>query len=774
MIILAIIVLAWLPGWLLLALFYTRRPRFSLEIAFAALALGTAVTGWFALLLAEFNFFSRPDFLVVWLLLTVLLGFLAWRKRRSWQQATAATAVARETDQLPTWLEWIILGVWLIVAIWLFLRPHEYVIGAADAGVYLSLGADIAQQGGFIQTDTTLAALGSEMRAVVLRPLTQNPPATSYLLPGFYVTNEASGEITPQFYPLHPVWLAVAYSLAPTLLAGVQAELLMTGLWILLSCLAVYLVAREVGGWKTAVLTLLGLSLCGLQVWFARYPTTEALTQFLLWTGLWALMRWLDGCREKKLGSQIKTDSDRLSLKSAKIRPISENPRTINKFSDKLLDEREPSTLWAFLAGITLGLLFLVRIDIIVILPILALFALWRWSRGLERSDWFFFIPVAALFSHAMLHAVLQSAPYFYAHMGYGLLLLSIAWPLLVVALLAGLLFLWGVRRIQGHMAGLRRYRRAALGVLIGAVLIFALYGWFLRPVLNVTTFMADAYNSGDLPILNHENWRRLGWYLAPLGVWLGVLGSCLLIWRVERKTAVFLSIGFLFSAVYLWNVSANPVHVYVMRRYMPTVVPFFIISAAYLLSQLLDSLPITAWKNRRGAADHHGFGRKTLMQVGGVILTAAWLFGLAWSARGLISQVDHQGLLQKIDAFNAQLVPNSLLLFNDQAAVGQGDILGTPLRSIYGHDVFTMRYPEGVETAVFDNALTARHAAGQTIYWIDTPNGGEKPFSADLIPFDTYEIKSTTLERIYAHKPTALQEDVWAGEIFTVVPEVE
>ena len=728
MIILAIVVLAWIPGWLLLALFYSRRPRFNVQSAFAALAFGTAVTGWFALLLAEINLFSRTNFLLAWLLLTVLLGFFAWRKWRSWQLTVAETAVAPTTNQLPTWLEGIILGVWLIVAIWLFFRPHEYVTGAADAGVYVSLGADIAQQRGFIQTDETLAALGSEMRAVVLRPLTQNPPATSYLLPGFYITDEASGEITPQFYPLHPVWLAVAYSLAPTLLAGVQAELLMTGLWILLSCLAIYLVAREVGGWKTAVLTLLGLSLCGLQVWFARYPTTEALTQFLLWTGLWALIRWLD--------------------------------------------EHKPPKMWAFLAGISLGSLFLVRIDIVIILPIFALFALWRWSQGLESSDWFFFMPFAILFLYAMLHAVLQSAPYFYAHMGYGLLLLLNAWPLLVIALLAGLIFLWGVRRIQGRMAGLRRYRRVALGALMAVVLIFAVYGWFFRPILNVTTFMADTYNSGDLPILNHENWLRLGWYLAPLGVWLGVLGSCLLIWRVERKTAVFLAVGFLFSAVYLWNVSANPVQVYVMRRYMPAVVPFLIISAAYLLGQLLGDFSIKTWKRRQVATYQHNFRRKRLRQATGVVLTLAWLFGLAWSARGLISQVDHRGLLQKLDALNAQLEPGSLLLFNDQAAVGQGDILGTPLRSIYGHDVFTVRYPELVETAVFDNFLASRHAAGQTIYWINTPNGGEKSFSPAISLFTTYEIRSTTLERIYAHKPKALQEDVWTGEIFMITPE--
>jgi hypothetical protein len=90
----------------------------------------------------------------------------------------------------------------------------------------------------------------------------------------------------------------------------------------------------------------------------------------------------------------------------------------------------------------------------------------------------------------------------------------------------------------------------------------------------------------------------RLGWYLTPLGIWLGVLGSGLMLWRVNRRTVMALALGFMFSGVYLWNISANPHHVYVMRRYVPAVMPFFILGAAYLLgfvgfpSRRLDECP--------------------------------------------------------------------------------------------------------------------------------------------------------------------------------------
>lgn len=92
----------------------------------------------------------------------------------------------------------------------------------------------------------------------------------------------------PQFYHLHPVWQAVAFGLG-----GVHAALLLTGLWSLLGSLAVYLTVRQIAGWEAAALALAGLSLNAVQQWFARYPTTEPLTQFLLWTGLWSLGMWL-------------------------------------------------------------------------------------------------------------------------------------------------------------------------------------------------------------------------------------------------------------------------------------------------------------------------------------------------------------------------------------------------------------------------------------------------------------------------------------------------
>jgi len=708
-----IIVLASITlGTLIVLQFVPPRTRPTLEMAFAALTLGIGVTGWLGLLLAELGLFSLATLAAAWLTLLLLLMLLAWRRRRKWEEGVGDSAPGREpapplAGQWSRWLEAFVLLAWLVAASWLFFRPHEYIMGGADAGVYVSFGAEIAQQGDFRIVDETLAGLDQALYSATLRPLPANPVASSYLMPGFYVTNAEEGAITPQLYPLHPVWQAIAFSLSGSVVEGVLAELRVTGLWILLASLAIYLTVRELVGWTTAVLTLLALSITALQVWFARYPTTEALTQYLLWVGLWGLLMWLG--------------------------------------------DRRPSSLWAFLSGMALGSVFLVRIDVLIMLPIFLLLVVALWARGWRKSDYWFLGPFSLLVIHSFVHGLWFSAPYFYEHIGYGLALLRANWLIPLTVLFLGAIFLGLVYFFRGRFSVLGRYKRPTLLALIGLILLFAVYGWFIRPYATVATLRADAYSETLIKVTNHENWQRLGWYLFPVGIWLGVLGSCLLLWQVEWKTAALLAVGFLFSAVYLWNMRANPHHVYVMRRYVPAVVPFFLISTAFLIGWFFKQA-----RARQGAASWQKIGFWGL----GLILAIGWLFGLAWSARGFISQVDHEGVVDQLAAINDELMPGSVLIFYDQSVVGLGDFWGTPLKFIFGHDVFTLRDPNAVEDAQLAETLEFWQNNGRSVVWIGDPawlveNGFRYH---ELIR----EIRSLRLESSYEHKPRAIVPDMW------------
>ena len=711
-------VAALVPGWLVVRQFGRGRP--SLPLVFAALALGLAALGWAALLLAEVGLFSMGRLALVWLLLVgALVALDLWRVKTDHRPPSADRHPPSATRYLPLATnplprpELAFLAVWAVAAGWLFFRPHEYVLGAADAGVYVSLGASIAHEGRIVITDETLAALDPALLPALLRPLPDDPVAAYYLLPGFYVIGAPPGEITPQFYPLHPVWLAVAYGLAEATAAptaeAIRAALLLNGLWAALGALAVYFTVRQFAGWPAAALALVALSLTALQVWFARYPTTEMLTQFVLWSGLCGLGHWLGG--------------------------------------------DGPGKLWALLAGVSLGLVFLVRVDMLVLLPLLALLVFWLLAGGRRAAaagtlGWFL-VPLALLVAHSFAHAWFQSRPYFVVHSGLGLRLLQVNWAIPVVAVLAAVAFLWLLRRSEARfLAGYARYRRMALGALIGVTLIVAVYGWFVRPAIGAPVARQDFFSGGSVPLTDHENWRRLGWYLSPVGVWLGVAGTCLLIWRANRRMVMVLAVGALFAMLYLWSLQANPHQVYAMRRFVPAAVPFLTVAAAALLRWLV--------------------GLRRPWPVVAVALAVVWLGGLAWSARGFVSQVDHRGLTAQLDALDGAFAPDSVLLFHDAVPIGAGDFFGTPLQFIYGHNAFALRDPDP-PGADLVRAVEIWHNSGRAVYWIGDPAW----LDAHGYEYETNVVTLTSrrLEESYEHKPAAILDDEWVLRIARIAP---
>ena len=131
--VLLLVILAMITGVLLALRFIPRGLRWNLPTAFAALALGVIFVGWVALVLAQLGVFSVPALLVA---LVVPVGFLGLWRWRGAGKGDAADEISSSEDQLARW-EWVMLAVWLAAALWLYFRPHEYIFGGADAGVYV-------------------------------------------------------------------------------------------------------------------------------------------------------------------------------------------------------------------------------------------------------------------------------------------------------------------------------------------------------------------------------------------------------------------------------------------------------------------------------------------------------------------------------------------------------------------------------------------------------------------------------------------------------------
>ena len=701
--IVALLLAPLLPGILAVSLWGRRLRDDPLEFIFAGLAFGILIFGWLALLLAETGCFSLGRLGVLWGGLILVLIALMWRQYRHDGRDIGASPL------LFNRLEAAALLLWLAIAIWLFFRPHEFITGGADAGVYVNLGANIAKTGAILIHDPLLAALDPSLYPALLREMPPGEVAPFYLLPGFYVPGAPRGLVIPQFYPLHPVWQAVAFAAG-----GLRAELLMTPLWGLLGALAVYFTVRRLWGWPAGLLALGGLSLSALQAWFARYPTAEMLTQHLLWTGLWALIAWIEA--------------------------------------------RPPQGLWAALAGAALGQVFLARIDMYALLILPVFVGLWLWrTRGRRRESGWFFGLFGLFAGHSLVHGALLSSPYFYGLFGYGLRLLRQFWlpGVGLLGLAAGiyLLDVWRPAWRRRFFAFIAARRQLWALIAAGLLLAAAFYGYFLRPSWGQAKTVAYWYGGGAIPNLDHENLLRLGWYLGPGGVALSVAGACwLLIKGLNRRTAFLLGIGLFFSFLYLWRIQANPHQIYTMRRYVPAVLPFFIIAATYLIHWF--------YCNLRGK-------KRWLVSAG---LTVIWLSGIVWGARGFVSQIDYRGMIGQLDRFAAMLPPHSILIYGDNAPVGAGDILGTPLRFIYGHDVLTLRNPDALNQEAFLGTIRDWQRAGRRVYWAAVPGRSAWPLAEAILgPATEHRFETMILEHAYDHKPTLIIAETWQFALFEI-----
>ena len=125
---------------------------------------------------------------------------------------------------------------------------------------------------------------------------------------------------------------------------------------------------------------------------------------------------------------------------------------------------------------------------------------------------------------------------------------------------------------------------------------------------------------------------------------------------------------------------------------------------------------------------------------------------GVGWAARGFVGQVDQAGLVAQVDGLAAGLPPGAVLLFNDQAPVGAGDFWGTPLRFVYGYDVFALREtPEAVSAALV-NSIESWQNMGRPVIWVGATDWLDEQDLAYTTTQVTLETKR--LESSYEVKP--------------------
>ena len=653
---------------------------------------GSLTLGWAALVAAELGVFSGSLVAAGGVLLGIA-GLAAARRRGSRIRLTRG---ALSSSLYP-------LG--LIVAMaFLYLRPHEFIFGGADAGVYVNLGASISHSGGWIVSNPDMSALPQGDYPMLFRAQPPNLLPRFYHLPGFYITDDDAGVITPQFYPLHPAWLAIAHGLG-----GLPANLALTPVWGLLGVVAFYFAMRESFDGRLAAIAAAVLALTPTQIWFARYPTAEVLTQYLFFGGLYAFARYV----------------------------------------------RTSETWAAIVAGLALGQVMLVRIDTYFLLAAPIVYGVYlRLKRILDRRFWAFALPLFAMSAHSLIHAVWQGWPYL-----NNSLLAGNALPIpprLILALgAAGVVAFAIVDRLVARrpesLARLKRWPRPASTAAAIGLILLALYAYFLRPSqADPSAETPYWYSSSTIPDVEPYNLVRLGWYVSPLGIALGALGVALMVRNeVSRRTWLLIGSGVFFALLYVYRTYNNPHHVYVMRRYVPAVIPLFAAGSAYVLNKLASQ----TWRARALAVT------LGLAQVGWMVYTG----------RVMIRQIDYQGGVDQYRAFAQALPSEAIVLFNDDQPVGAAGLVGTPLAYLSGYTVLDLQEDQ-IEPARLDALVDGWLAAARPVVVVNGPShvrGLCDRWRCRPIAESRFDLP--LLEASYEHFPTAITPLQFTLDVYQV-----
>jgi hypothetical protein len=418
------------------------------------------------------------------------------------------------------------------LALVLFLPGFHYATGGADPGVYVMHAIAISRDHSVWIHDPLLAAGNL--------PVQVAGPGARF--PGIWISDAQTGTILPQFYHLWPALLASSYT------AGGYAALVATTpvlgvLGVMLTAVVARRLAGPVASWAAALL----LSTNMMEVWQAKYPTTEILCQVLFVGALLGVL---------------------LSVQ----------------------------TRWrwpALVAGLLVGIGYLGRPDgiLLVLLSVGILALLWVLRRFDAGAGWFA-VGLGVVLPYALWQAYGPAGTYTRAN--------SVPGPAAMVGLIAvcavGALVLRPVlARVVRRFDRLLAEDRARLW--FGGLVTLAAVGLFALGRVRERLFGPDYGMSGPNLIRTFDeiNLQRLSWFFTWPGMLLMLAGIGVVAlrrrwspsaWLVTLPTVVML-------VFYVWHSRNSPYFMWVGRRYIPSVVPGMVLLIALALAALW------AWKVR-------------------------------------------------------------------------------------------------------------------------------------------------------------------------------
>jgi hypothetical protein len=480
------------------------------EVLALAAVLGVGLLAWAGLVLADAGHYRLLGAVGLAGLAAAALGLAAWRSRPRPRLGTDRPTLA------------VLAGVGL-VATFLFFPGFSYGIGK-DPGAYVSHGIAIARTGASNLQDPALA------RVPAVETMREDPTAR---FPGIWIKDRDTGRSIVQFYHLWPALLASGLSAG-----GYTGLANVTPVCGLLAVLLVILAARRAFGLVAGAVAGLLLTANMLEVWHAKYPSSEVVTQLLIGGVL--------------LGVVVAVRTG--------WRPA------------------------AGAAGLLLGLVYLARADALLLLLLACGVgcALLVTGRFDARAGWFA-AGLAITLPYGFFQAYVLARRYtLFNHVpDFPVVLTAVVGALALAALLrraAPGMGRWGLRQLE------RRQVQLGIGAVVVTAAALLLVVGFLRPWLFNPVY--TVVNGRRVRTYDEASLIRLSWFLTVPAFGLALGGLALVALRRWRAAAWALALPMLLLLpLYAYRAQVSTRLMWWTRRFVPVILPGLIVLAAAALA---------------------------------------------------------------------------------------------------------------------------------------------------------------------------------------------
>jgi hypothetical protein len=266
-------------------------------------------------------------------------------------------------------------------------------------------------------------------------------------------------------------------------------------------------------------------------------------------------------------------------------------------------------------------------------------------------------------------------------------------------------------------------------------------------------------------------NLVRVGWYLSPLGVILGIVGFALLWLRgLSRGSWLFLvaSLASTILFVRLAYGTSDVTYIYILRRYMPLAYPAFSLGMAYAIVALArrsDGARKRGGEETRGSetiapSPRHPLAWSSIVyRLSSTALVLALVGFFAVTNRPIYRHVEYAGALDQLAVAAGGFIPGDVLLFR---GLGRDtpDLVATPLKYAFDLDTFAIRSSDPGKYAVqLADYVRRWQAQGRNVYLVLGPNGATPLPGLRPVAVGPMSLRLPEFQQLRDQKPSAVQE---------------